>query len=358
MAGPDPIRVLVVDDSVVVRLLLGELIAEQEDMTLVGSAPNGMVGLEKIAALTPDVVVLDVEMPGLSGLEVLASLKSQGRRVPIVMCSTLTARGASATVDALTLGASDYVTKPSSGSREESLATLRDQLVPKLRALGRRRSTAPAPRAGAPRQPARLRPVTKPRVVVIGVSTGGPNALADVVADLPADLAVPVLIVQHMPPVFTTMLAKRLDACGPLTVREAEGGEAPQAGEVWLAPGGHHMKVTGNAASWKLALDDGPQEHSCRPAVDVLFRSTVAVHGAATLGAVLTGMGRDGYAGAQLIRDAGGQVLAQDEASCVVYGMPRFVVEGGLADAVLPLDQVAKEIATRVSPAVPNLLRA
>jgi two-component system chemotaxis response regulator CheB len=348
----DPVRVLVVDDSVVVRLLLGEVIAEQQDLRLVGVAPNGAAGLDRIAALKPDVVVLDVEMPDMSGLEVLAALRQQRLRVPVVMFSTLTARGASATVEALTLGASDYVTKPSTGSREQSLATLREELVPKLLALGRRRPagavvrTVPVQRRSAP-----------PSLVVIGVSTGGPNALADVVADLPADLAVPVVIVQHMPATFTTMLAARLDRCGPLPVREAQGGEVLRPGEVWLAPGGHHVRVEGDSSSSRLVLDDGPPENSCRPAVDVLFRSAAETHGGRTLAVVLTGMGKDGFAGAQLVRDAGGQVLAQDEPSSVVWGMPRFVVEGGLADAVLPLSEVAGEIAARAGARWPGLAR-
>ena len=338
----DEIRVLVVDDSVVVRLILSELIAEQPDLKLAGVAPNGKVGLDKIEALKPDVVVLDVEMPDMSGLEVLAALKAAGRKVPVVMCSTLTMRGASATVEALTLGASDYVTKPSTGSREDSLRQLREELVPKLVALGRRRAPQALPARSVPRP----RPAARPSLVAIGVSTGGPNALADVVAGFPSDLRVPVVIVQHMPPTFTTMLAQRLDKCGPLTVVEAQGGEELAAGHVYLAPGGHHLRVDGA----RLALDDGPPENSCRPAVDVLFRSAAATHGSGTLAVVLTGMGKDGYEGARLVREAGGQVLAQDEPTSVVWGMPRFVVEGGLADAVLPLDAVAAEIAQRVSP--------
>jgi two-component system chemotaxis response regulator CheB len=346
----EPIRVLVVDDSVVVRLVLSELIAEQPDLKLAGVAPNGRIGLDKIEALQPDVVVLDVEMPDLSGLEVLAALKAAGRKVPVVMCSTLTQRGASATVEALTLGASDYVTKPSTGSREESLRQLREELVPKLLALGRRRAPTAAPTRVAPRPRAAVRP----SLVVIGVSTGGPNALADVVAGFPADLRVPVAIVQHMPPTFTTMLAARLDKCGPLTVVEAQGGEQLTPGHVYLAPGGHHVRVDGS----HLVLDDGPPENSCRPAVDVLFRSAAASHGAGTLAVVLTGMGKDGYEGARLVREAGGQVLAQDEPTSVVWGMPRFVVEAGLADAVLPLPEVAAAIAQRVGPARAGLVRA
>ncbi|MGB8650540.1 MAG: chemotaxis response regulator protein-glutamate methylesterase [Mycobacteriales bacterium] len=349
-----PVRVLVVDDSVVVRLLLAEAIRADPELELVGVAPNGRAGLEKVEALNPDVVVLDVEMPELDGLQTLAELRRRGRKLPVVMFSTLTSRGASATVEALTLGASDYVTKPSTSSREESLAVLRDELAPKLRALGRQARDRPATRwqAPMPRVAAteRAAPV---ELVVLGISTGGPNALAEMLPQLPPDLPAPVLVVQHMPAMFTAMLAGRLDARCPLRVAEAAGGETPRPGELWIAPGGRHLAVTHTHGEPRLVVHDGPHVNSCRPAVDVLFESAAEAYGEGVLAVVMTGMGQDGLRGCQAVRAAGGQVVAQDEASSVVWGMPRFVAETGLAHAVVPLDAMAQEISRRVPSPVP-----
>jgi two-component system chemotaxis response regulator CheB len=307
-------------------------------------------------------------MPEMNGIESVRAIRATGNKVPIIMFSTLTERGAAATLDALAAGASDYVTKPSNtGSMNIAMQRVRDELVPKIKQLtgralvadslpvpGQRTSpAAAAPPRVAPVVPLQRR-VTAPRsegpldVVAIGVSTGGPNALADLMPHLPADLPVPIVMVQHMPPLFTRLLAERLDGRCPLRIREGAAGTELHAGEVYIAPGGRHMIVRRDGTRVVLALNDDPPENSCRPAVDVLFRSVVAVYGGHTLGVILTGMGQDGLRGCEYVRDAGGQVVAQDEATSVVWGMPGFVARAGLADRVLPLQAIAGEIVNRV----------
>ncbi|MDP3714541.1 MAG: chemotaxis response regulator protein-glutamate methylesterase [Mycobacteriales bacterium] len=340
-----PLRVMTVDDSVVVRLMVAEALRGEKDFELAGFAQNGQVALDKLTEIAPDLIVLDVEMPVMDGLTTLLELRKRRSKIPVVMFSTLTSRGASATIEALTRGASDYVQKPSAASREESLQLLRAELLPKLRALGAKALAGPRAPVATPR--ARRTALGPVDVVVIGVSTGGPNALADMLPGLPADLPVPVLIVQHMPPAFTGMLAKRLDSLCPLTVAEAQGGEVLAPGQVWVAPGGKHLVVKKVGAHVVTAINEEPPENSCRPAADPLFRSVVAAYGARVLSVVMTGMGSDGHKGTQAVVAAGGQVIAQDAESCVVYGMPRFVVEAGLADAVLSLEHIAAEITRR-----------
>lgn len=344
----DPrIRVLVVDDSVVVRMLVAEALHADPDLELAGLANNGKVALDKAAVVNPDVVVLDVEMPVMDGLETLKELRARDKRLPVVMFSTLTARGTSTTVEALTHGASDYVTKPSTSNRDESVQVLREELLPKLKALGARRR--PAPRVAAPRPaPTRTRSHAPVEAVVIGISTGGPNALAEMLPMLPADLPVPVLVVQHMPPMFTRLLAQRLDKACALTVGEAVGGEVLAPGHIWVAEGGKHLVVTRRNGALVLATNEDPPVNSCRPAVDVLFDSAAQVLGPRVLGVVMTGMGQDGLRGSERIREAGGQVFCQDEETSVVWGMPRFVAERGIADAVVPLEEIAREITRRV----------
>lgn len=336
---------MVVDDSVVVRLLVAEALRADADLQLAGVAQNGRIALEKLDEIAPDVVVLDVEMPEMDGLATLRALRARHRRLPVVMFSTLTSRGTSTTVEALTLGASDYVTKPSTGHREQSVQVLREDLLPKLKALAGRRSagTTVVPAARRTRTPG-----VPVQAVVIGVSTGGPNALADMVPQLPVDLEVPVLLVQHMPPMFTGLLAQRLDARSALQVTEAAGGERPGPGQVWIAPGGKHLTVQRLDGVVTLGTNEDPPVNSCRPAVDVLFASAARAFGAGTLAVVMTGMGQDGLAGAKTVRDAGGQVIAQDQETSVVWGMPRFVAEQGIAEAVVPLDRIAAEITHRV----------
>ena len=343
------INVLVVDDSVVVRKIVTSVLGTDPAISVVGTAANGQIALSKLLQVAPDVVTLDVEMPGMNGIETLRELRKTHPRLPVIMFSTLTERGAGATLDALQAGASDYVCKPSNmGSVPQAVEAVRTQLIPKIKALcpgrgGLGPAVALRPAAVVPATP-RSRSGAPVSLLAIGSSTGGPDALGLVLPHLPADLPVPVVITQHMPPVFTRLFAQRLDSKCRLRVKEAEHGDLVVAGTVLIAPGDRHLtlKQTGNGV--RVVLSDAPAENFCRPAVDVMFRSAAATYGDGVLGVVLTGMGSDGARGAEVLRRAGGEVLAQDQESSVVWGMPGAVVAAGQADRVLPLRQVASEV--------------
>jgi two-component system chemotaxis response regulator CheB len=353
-----PIRVMVIDDSSVVRTLLSGILSAEPDMEVAATAATGTGALAKLERMTVDVVTLDVEMPGMDGLGVLVELRRRYPSLPVIMFSALTRRAAATTMEALSLGAADYVTKPeNTGSLNASIEAVREQLVPKIRTLvGRAPANTDALRAVSAIRPKVVAPApavarTRPgRVDVLAVasSTGGPNALATLFRQLPASFPVPIVVVQHMPPLFTKLLADRLTSTCPLRFHEAVSGEVISPGAGWLAPGDFHMRVERAGTEVRVRLDQGPQENSCRPAADVLFRSVADVYGGNVLGVVLTGMGQDGLRGSERLVSLGGRVLAQDEASSVVWGMPRFVAEAGLAEAVLPLDQLAGEILGRV----------
>jgi two-component system chemotaxis response regulator CheB len=356
----NPIRVMVVDDSVVVRKIVTDVLSADPGIEVVGTAVNGKVALAKIEALKPELITMDIEMPEMNGIEAVRAIRGgQGgrdhSRVPIIMFSTLTERGATATLDALSAGANDYVTKPANvGSVGQSMESVREQLIPRIKALtGRPVGPGPARAAAsvAPPRPAapRTGPGKKPAVLVIGSSTGGPEALAKVLPQLPATIPVPILLVQHMPPVFTRQFAQRLDRLSPLRVVEAVDGTPLLPGTVHLAPGDHHLVVRGGARGPHTALNQGPPENFCRPAVDPLFRSVVAAYDGAVLAVVLTGMGSDGRNGAGEIRAAGGTVVVQDQASSVVWGMPGAISQAGFADEVLPLDRIPEAINRHLS---------
>ncbi|MCW2579045.1 MAG: cheB [Blastococcus sp.] len=355
----DPIRVMVVDDSVVVRKIVTDVLSADPDIEVVGTAVNGRIAVAKLDQLEPDLITMDIEMPEMDGIEAVRAIRAgaggQGHsRVPIIMFSTLTERGASATLDALSAGANEYVTKPANvGSVGQSMESVREQLVPKIKALtGRPVGVGPV-RAAVPAPPPPARPRTgpgrRPAVLVIGSSTGGPEALATILPQLPASLPVPVLVVQHMPPVFTRQFAQRLDRLCALRVVEAADGSPLHPGTVHLAPGDHHLVVRAGARGLFTGLTQGPPENFCRPAVDPLLRSAVTAYGGAVLALVLTGMGADGRSGAGEVRAAGGTVLVQDQATSVVWGMPGAVHQAGLADEVLPLERVAEAIARHLS---------
>jgi len=380
------IKVLVVDDSVVVRRLIVDSLTGAPDIEVVGTAANGLLAQAKIDQLKPDVVTMDIEMPQMDGIAAVRELRKRHKHLPVIMFSTLSAAGASATLEALSAGATDYVTKPSNvGSIAESIAAVREQLVPKIHALAGRRpppgpparpgpppgrpglSPPPAGRPGgpvpgrpglaparpdrpAPAGPAARRPGPPVRVdiLAIGCSTGGPDALTKVLQALPADLPVPVVVTQHMPPVFTRMFAERLDRSTQLHVVEATDGMELTAGWAYIAPGESHLVLHRRGTATLTQLSGAPPENSCRPAVDVMFRSVAALYGASAYATVLTGMGQDGRGGAKVLRDAGAEILAQDEATSVVWGMPGAVVSAGLADEILPLDRIATFLVNRV----------
>jgi two-component system chemotaxis response regulator CheB len=344
------IRVLIVDDSVVIRKLLTDTLSKDPELEVVDSASDGRIALARITQLRPDLITLDVEMPVMNGLETLAELRTLYPKLPVIMFSSLTERGAGATLDALSLGASDYATKPShTGSPAAAIEAIRAELIPKIKAIC-------ASTSARLRTPPRLRPAVRVNVpanqrieiVAIGTSTGGPNALAAVLPRIPSDFPVPIVVVQHMPPIFTRMLAERLASRSAIPVEEGSAGVILSPGHAWIAPGNFHMTVARAGVNWRLELNQAPAQHYCRPAVDVLFRSVAAVCNAGVLGVVMTGMGSDGVLGAQHIREAGGEVIIQDEASAVVWGMPGLVYAAGQADAVYPLDQLAPEITSRV----------
>jgi len=347
-----PIRVLIVDDSAVIRRLLGELLMSDPTIKVPGTAGNGALALARIADLKPDLVTLDVEMPGMSGIETLVEIRKLYPKLPVIMFSSLTGPGAATTVEALSRGASDYAAKPSADSPESAAEAIRQDLIPKIKAL-----CAPLPKP--PQVPAFVVPapdisvaVRKPAridLVAIGTSTGGPNALAALMPQLPQDFPVPILIVQHMPPMFTHLLAKRLGSLTRLRVEEGKEGEKVEPGQVWIAPGDYHMTISRKGGDLVLGLNQDAPENSCRPAVDVLFRSVARSHGANVLAVVLTGMGSDGTRGAAVIREAGGMVIAQDAPSSVVWGMPGSVVSAGLAEHTNPLSEIGQEIARRVA---------
>ncbi len=350
------IRVLVVDDAVVVRKLITETLRLDPDLEVVGVAANGKIALQKIPQVNPDIITLDIEMPELDGLSTLREVRKLYPKLPVIMFSTLTQRGGVDTLDALSLGANDYVTKPANvGSVTESMRRLEQDLIPKIKAhcrhLGVPESVREDAKAPGGAMAFRTVPLTHAgpiEIVCLGTSTGGPNALAEVFANLPADLPVPIMIVQHMPPLFTALLAERLSAHSSMPCHEGFEGQVVERGHAYVAPGGKHMEVQRPGLRAVLHLHEGPPENSCRPAVDVLFRSVAAAYGGSVLGVVMTGMGQDGLRGCEIIREKRGTVVVQDEATSVVWGMPGYVARAGYADKIVPINQIADEIIRRV----------
>lgn len=348
------LRVLVVDDSTLFRKVVRDVLAKHPQVEVVGSAVDGRQALEKIAELRPDLVTLDMQMPQLDGIEVLRALRSRGDRVGVLMLSSLTDRGARETIQALEQGAFDFILKPQASDFDRSLALLESALFPKIDAWLSRtgQSKGVEPVRACPLShgdAARSRPVGgpfgRPRLVAIGISTGGPSALTRLIPRLDADFPAPIAIVQHMPPMFTRSLAEDLARQSRLAVVEGEDGMPVRRGSVYIAPGGRQMRLRGTVTSPVIEVTDDAPEKNCRPSVDYLFRSVASLFAADAVACVMTGMGDDGAAGCAAIRRAGGQVIAQDQSSCTVYGMPRAVIEGGLADEICPLDDLADALA-------------
>jgi len=366
------IKVLVVDDTVTYRKIVRDVLAEVAGIEVVGTAVNGKIALEKIEQLHPDIITLDLEMPVMDGLDVLRHLRAIKSQVGAIMLSAFTDKGAEGTVAALDLGAFDFVLKPTGESVEQSMAMLKRELCSKIEAfaISKGRSVALLSGPAKVSKPAsESRPVSstrdivsrmsrivaagkRPEVVAIGISTGGPQSLTKMLPKLPANLSVPVLIVQHMPPMFTKSLAEDLSKKCALSVNEAYNGQIVEPGHIIIAPGGKQMKVMKSNGAVVVCITDDPPENSCKPAVDYLFRSVANTYGAGSLGVIMTGMGSDGTLGCRLLKRCGAHVLAQDKASCVVYGMPRLPIEEGLADVVTPLDNIAEEITKLVAQGV------
>jgi two-component system chemotaxis response regulator CheB len=366
------VRVLVADDAILFRRVLADALASLPGVEVVGSAANGKFAVQKVRELKPDLLTLDIEMPEMDGLAVLDSLRRSGEpEVEVIVVSALSRRGGDLTMRALEKGAFDFITKPEAASAEEGRKALLQELGPRVRAVAHRlevrtilrgsaspaRSQIPLPKVTPERVPAepdldgitgrmqRLANLSKPEMVLIGVSTGGPAALARLLPAIPGNIGVPLLIVQHMPPVFTKSLAENLASKCALRVREAVHGEFPEPNTAYIAPGGQHMRLgTGPDNRPLLEMTDDPPENNCRPAVDYLFRSAANRFPGRAMAVILTGMGSDGTLGLRLLKRHGCFVIAQDEGSCVVYGMPKAAVDAGVADAVLPLDAIASRI--------------
>jgi two-component system chemotaxis response regulator CheB len=366
--------VLVVDDTAVFRRVVSDALGSLPGVEVVGTAIDGRAALARIRELEPDLVTLDIEMPEMDGVQVLQALREQGTEVGVLVLSALTQKGGELTMKALELGAFDFITKPTGGGPDRNREWLAAELGPRLKAFDRRwevqkmlrkgqgvpaaASRPPAPSkapGGGSARPLPANPVvSRPEVVVIGVSTGGPAALSVLLPMLPANLPVPVLIVQHMPPLFTRSLAASLDARSQLKVKEASDGEPFLPGTVYIAPGGFHLKLQVDADGRKSAriLDEPPENH-CKPSVDVLFRSVAHALPGRAAGVILTGMGNDGTLGLRLLKRHGAIVIAQDEASCVVFGMPKEAIHAGVVDVVAPLQDIAAEIQKALRVATP-----
>lgn len=369
-SGPSPVRVMVVDDSAVIRGLITRALETDPGVQVVATVGNGQLAISQLARTDVDVIVLDIEMPVMDGITALPELLKAAPDVKIVMASTLTQRNAQVSIEAMQKGASDYIPKPSSTGEIHGSADFKRELLEKVKALGRARRDkrdrniaagvpeakgAPAPRAAlaprpsllSPTAPIKLRPFGRmpPQIVGIGSSTGGPQALFTVLGAMPPAMRLPIVITQHMPATFTTILAEHIGRVAKRPTAEGKDGEPVEAGKIYLAPGDNHMVVETDGARKVIRLNKNPPENFCRPAVDPMFRSLAAAYGPSVLGVVLTGMGADGAKGGKVLAEAGGSVIAQDEASSVVWGMPGATAQTGVCSAVLPVDRIAGEIA-------------
>lgn len=356
------LKVLVIDDTVVYRKLISEALSEIPGVKVVGTAATGKMALMRIRELAPDLITLDIEMPEMNGVELLEALKQQQLSVGVLVLSGLSHQGGDLTVRAMQLGAFDFIPKPTERVSVDRRTYLRDELAPRIKAFARRQEIQNilAGRFSAlPHEPkgvvASSEPVTshaenvvavmRPELVAIGISTGGPPALGMLLPQLPADLGVPLFIVQHMPPMFTQSLAESLNQKCAIRVCEACDREIAKPNVAYLAPGGRHMRViAGKPGEMIVQITDDPPENHCRPSVDYLFRSVAKAFPGRAAAVIMTGMGSDGTVGLRLMKRHGGIVIAQDEASCAVFGMPREAIQAGVVDTILPLESIASEI--------------
>lgn len=365
----EPIKAIVVDDTIVYRKIVGDVLKEMPGVEVVGTANNGKIALSKIKTLKPDLITLDIEMPEVNGIQVLQELKGMEKPPLVIMLSTLTQKGSEMTIKALELGAFDFLPKPEDGKMADNMLKVKQAIDPIIRLIKRRRGLpeTAGPAAGATlTRPAEPRPAAAPpkvsipktamrrsksEIIGIGISTGGPNALTRMIPMLPANFKAPILIVQHMPPMFTASLANSLNNKSQIEVREARDGDVVEAGRVLIAPGGKQMKVVAGAdgLTRKIKITDDPPENSCKPSVDYLFRSIAQYYVGRATGVIMTGMGSDGSKGLVEMKKNGSLVIAQDEASCTVFGMPKEPIETGIADVIAPLDRIAEEIVKSVS---------
>lgn len=365
MQNADKIKVLIVDDTVVYRKIVSDVLSEIPDVEVAGTAHNGKSALFKIQTIKPDLITLDIEMPEMNGLDVLEQLQTVAPQTGVIMLSTLTQQGGAMTMRALELGAFDFIPKPQSGTMAENKVAVKNALVPMIKAFSRSRGirsllprkpavgrhTLPAKTALTKYRTVTAKPIGKASIVGIGISTGGPNALARMLPCLPADIGVPIVIVQHMPPVFTQSLAKSLNQKCRIAVKEAENGEPLKPNTAYIAPGGKQMRIVAGPDGRQrvLKITDDPPENSCKPSVDYLFRSIAEHYVGRATGVIMTGMGSDGTVGLKSMKNSGAVIIAQDEASCVVFGMPKEPIESGLADVIAPLDRIADAIVKTVA---------
>lgn len=361
----DPIKAIVVDDTIVYRKIVGDVLREMPGVEVIGTANNGKIALSKIRAMKPDLITLDIEMPEVNGIEVLQELRDMENPPLVIMLSTLTQKGSEMTIKALELGAFDFLPKPEDGKMPDNMLKVKQAIDPIIRLIKRRRGAPAEPAVPKPRVSPAAPPKTAPpkvsiprpsgirsksEIIGIGISTGGPNALTRMIPMLPADFKAPILIVQHMPPMFTASLANSLNNKSQIEVKEAQDGDVVQPGRVLIAPGGKQMKIVAGAdgLTRKIKITDDPPENSCKPSVDYLFRSIAHHYVGRATGVIMTGMGSDGSKGLVEMKKNGSFVIAQDEASCTVFGMPKEPIETGIADIVAPLDKIAEEIVKSV----------
>lgn len=366
----NPLRVLVVDDTIVYRKAVSDVLSGIPEIEVVGTASNGKIAMSKIASLKPDVLTLDIEMPEMNGLNVLERMRTEAPDVGAIVLSTLTHKGGELTMQALDLGAFDFITKPEADSMEESRKEIRSALLPMLKAFSRRKEIKNILNRKSPSQKTvtqkniikpsgnvveRMRLIadknqTKAEIIGIGISTGGPKALSEMMPQIPHDINVPILIVQHMPAIFTKSLAKNLDAKCSVEVREAKDGESVQSNVALIAPGGRQMKVAAGAdgTSRIIRITNDPPENSCKPSADYLFRSIAQYYVGRSTGVIMTGMGSDGTLGLKLMKRNGSFIIAQNEETCVVYGMPKEPIDTGIVDVIAPLGKIAEEICQTV----------